>query len=59
MNNFREDDENEMSDDDNITMENKKRVSMNYKEIANKERQATRDNFLAYEEGKSLIILLN
>ena len=54
MNNFREDDENEMSDDDNITMENKKRVSMNYKEIAHKERQATRANFLAYEEGKSL-----
>jgi hypothetical protein len=53
---LREDDENEMSDDDNITMENKKRVSMNYKEIAHKERQATRDNFLAYEEGKSGLI---
>ncbi len=35
-------------------MENKNRVSMNYKEIAHKERQTARDNFLAYEQGKLL-----
>lgn len=43
----REDDDN--SDDD---LEDKKRVSLNYREIAHKERQETRQNFLAYEEGK-------
>ena len=34
-----------------MTVENKKRISMNYREIAHNERQATRDNFLAYEQG--------
>ena len=39
-------------------MENKKRVSMNYKEIAHKERQTARDNFLAYEQGKAKLHIL-
>jgi len=46
----REDDEEDLSDDE----EPNKPLSMNYKEIAHQERQSTRHQFLAYEQGSSI-----
>jgi hypothetical protein len=47
----REDDENDISDEENVTS-NSTRMSLNYRETMHKEKQQTRDNFLAYEQGK-------
>jgi hypothetical protein len=53
----REDDENDMSDEEN-TISNSTRLSLNYRETMHKEKQQTRDNFLAYEQGKRLLLLI-
>ena len=40
-----------MSEDEHGVTQTQSRLTMNYREASYKERQMTRDNFLAYEQG--------